>query len=203
VISGQSLPAFLEREVFAPLGMVDTAFTIAPDRVDRLASCYTRGLDKRLELTDDGESSAYQRRSFYSGGGGLLSTARDYWRFCEMLLAGGTLDGTRVIGSRTLDFMTRNHLPGGADLSRYATGSFAETAYDGVGFGLGFANKLDPVRNGYPASRGTYFWGGLASTLFWVDPVEELVVVFMTQLIPSSTFNFRGQLESIIYAALD
>jgi CubicO group peptidase (beta-lactamase class C family) len=99
--------------------------------------------------------------------------------------------------------MTRNHLPGGVDMSQFATGSFSETAYEGVGFGLGFANKLDPVRNGFPCSVGSFFWGGLASTLFWVDPAEELVVVFLTQLIPSSTFNFRGQLESIIYAALD
>ena len=88
-------------------------------------------------------------------------------------------------------------------MSQYATGSFSETIYEGVGFGLGFANKIDPVGNGFPASAGSYFWGGLASTLFWVDPREELVVVFLTQLMPSSTFNFRGQLENIIYAALD
>jgi len=88
-------------------------------------------------------------------------------------------------------------------MSRFATGSFSETVYEGVGFGLGFANKLDPVRNGFPCSVGSFYWGGLASTLFWVDPAEELVVVFLTQLIPSSTFNFRGQLESIVYAALD
>ncbi|MCB1702745.1 MAG: serine hydrolase, partial [Halioglobus sp.] len=114
----------------------------------------------------------------------------------------GTLDGRRVIGSRTLRFMSRNHLRGGLDMAQFATGSFSETAYEGVGFGLGFANKVDPVRNGFPASEGSYFWGGLASTLFWVDPREDMVVVFLTQLIPSRTFNFRGQLENIIYAAL-
>jgi CubicO group peptidase (beta-lactamase class C family) len=119
------------------------------------------------------------------------------------MLNQGELNGSRLLGAKTVDFMTRNHLPGGVDMSRFATGSFSETAYEGVGFGLGFANKLDPVRNGFPASVGSYFWGGLASTLFWVDPQEDMVVVFLTQLIPSSTFNFRGQLESIIYAALE
>ena len=88
-------------------------------------------------------------------------------------------------------------------MSEFATGSFSETAYEGVGFGLGFANKLNARQSGVPASNGSFFWGGLASTLFWVDPVEELVVIFMSQLIPSSTFNFRGQLEAMVYAALD
>lgn len=203
VISGETLPAFLRQHVFDPLGMTDTRFNIAADDTDRFASCYLRSPDKRLMLQDDGQASDYRERSFFSGGGGLISTAADYWRFCQMLLNGGTLKGQRIIGSRTLQFMTRNHLPGGADMSQFATGSFAETAYEGVGFGLGFATRIDPVRNGYPGSAGSYFWGGLASTLFWVDPAEELVVVFMTQLIPSSTFNFRGQLESMIYAALD
>ena len=203
VISGQSLPEYMQQAIFEPLGMVDTSFEIPPDKVDRLASCYERNLQKEVVLQDDGQDSHFTRRTFWSGGGGLLSTAADYYRFCQMLLNGGSLEGRRVIGSRTLQFMTRNHLPGGRDMSQFATGSFSETAYEGVGFGLGFANKLDPVRNGFPASVGSYFWGGLASTLFWVDPQEDLAVVFLTQLIPSSTFNFRGQLESIVYAALE
>lgn len=203
VISGQSLPEYMQQAIFEPLGMVDTSFEIPPDKVDRLASCYERNLQKEVVLQDDGQDSHFARRTFWSGGGGLLSTAGDYYRFCQMLLNGGSLEGRRVIGSRTLQFMTRNHLPGARDMSQFATGSFSETAYEGVGFGLGFANKLDPVRNGFPASVGSYFWGGLASTLFWVDPQEDLTVVFLTQLIPSSTFNFRGQLESIVYAALE
>jgi CubicO group peptidase (beta-lactamase class C family) len=202
VISGQSLADFLQEVIFDPLGMSDTRFEIEPGKVRRFASCYQRNLKKEMELTDDGQNSAYANRSFYSGGGGLVSTVSDYYRFCQMLLGGGAVDGVRIIGSRTLAFMARNHLPGGADLSEFATGGFSESAYEGVGFGLGFATKLDPVRNGYPGSVGSFFWGGLASTLFWVDPVEELVVVFMTQLMPSSTFNFRGQLENIIYGAL-
>ena len=203
VISGQSLPDYLRSTIFEPLGMTDTSFVIAPDKVQRFASCYERNLKKEMVLNDDGQDSDYTSRSFYSGGGGLVSTVHDYYRFCQMLLNGGSLEGQRIIGSRTLAFMARNHLPGGADMSQYATGGFSESAYEGVGFGLGFANKLNPVQNGYPGSVGSYFWGGLASTLFWVDPVEDLAVVFMTQLIPSSTFNFRGQLENIIYAALE
>ncbi len=203
VLSGQSLADYLRTEIFEPLGMVDTAFEIAPEKVQRFASCYERNAQRQMVLNDDGQDSHYAHRSFYSGGGGLVSTAADYYRFCQMLLNGGSLGEARILGARTLQFMTQNHLPGGVDMSRFATGSFSETAYEGVGFGLGFANKVNAVRNGYPGSVGSYFWGGLASTLFWVDPVEELVVIFLTQLIPSSTFNFRGQLESIIYAALE
>ena len=202
VISGRSLPDFMREALFEPLGMTDTSFEIPPDKVGRLASCYERNLQKEMVLQDDCRDSHFAARTFWSGGGGLLSTVGDYYRFCQMLLNGGTLDGRRVIGSRTLRFMSRNHLRGGLDMAQFATGSFSETAYEGVGFGLGFANKVDPVRNGFPASEGSYFWGGLASTLFWVDPREDMVVVFLTQLIPSRTFNFRGQLENIIYAAL-
>tara|TARA_R110002049_G_C9093669_1_gene556478 strand:+ start:243 stop:1460 length:1218 start_codon:yes stop_codon:yes gene_type:complete len=203
VISGQSLPVYLQEHLFGPLGMVDTAFNITPDKVQRLASCYERDAAKKLVCNDDGQASQFRDRVFYSGGGGLLSTVGDYFRFCQMLLQGGTLDGVRILGSRTLDYMTANHLPGDVDLEQYAMGSFSETEYEGVGFGLGFANKMDPVKNGNQASLGSFFWGGLASTLFWVDPEEELVVIFMTQLMPSSTFNLRGQLESMVYAALD
>ena len=127
----------------------------------------------------------------------------DYYRFCQMLQNGGSLDGVRIIGPRTLEFMCQNHLPDGADLSEMATGSFSETIYEGVGFGLGFAVKEDPVANANTGPAGQYFWGGMASTIFWVDPVEDLIVIFMTQLIPSGTYNFRGQLESIIYGAID
>jgi CubicO group peptidase (beta-lactamase class C family) len=202
VISGMSFPDYLQQQIFEPLGMVDTSFEISPDKVDRLACCYERG-QQQMVLNDDSQASHFAQRSFYSGGGGLLSTIQDYHHFCQMLENGGSLDGKRIIGSRTLAYMTQNHLPGGVDMSQFATGSFSETGYEGVGFGLGFAQKVNPVNNGFPASRGSYFWGGLASTLFWVDPAEQLTVIFMTQLIPSSSYNFRGQLESIVYGALD
>ncbi len=203
VISGVSLPAFLRDNIFKPLGMVDTGFGITEDKAGRFASCYERNLNKEMVLNDDGQDSRFVDPDFYSGGGGLISTLGDYYRFCQMLLNRGSLDGARILGSRTLNYMTQNHLPGGTDMSEFATGSFSESAYEGVGFGLGFARKLDAVRNGHPGSAGSFYWGGLASTLFWVDPAEELIVLFMTQLMPSSTFDFRGQLENIIYAALD
>ena len=172
VLSGQSLPEYLQETLFDPLGMVDTGFEISADKAPRFASCYERNFNKEMVLNDDGQASKYRKVSFHSGGGGLVSTASDYLRFCQMLLNGGTLDGERIIGSRTLEFMTRNHIPGGADMSTFATGSFSETVYGGVGFGLGFANKVNPVANGYPCSVGSFYWGGLASTLFWVDPVS-------------------------------
>ncbi|MEE4279651.1 MAG: serine hydrolase domain-containing protein [Halieaceae bacterium] len=201
-VSGHSLPEFLAAEIFDPLGMHDTGFSPRPDQLERFASCYTRDASKQLVLEDDAQASRFMDRSFFSGGGGLVSTAGDYLRFCRMLLAGGELDGQRIIGSRTLEFMVSNHLPGGGDLASLSMSGFSETHNEGVGFGLGFATKTDPVRNGNPASQGTYYWGGLASTLFWVDPKEELIVLFLTQLIPSSTFNFRGQLEALVYSAL-
>lgn len=203
IISGQSLADFLEQTIFQPLGMVDTGFNIRPEQQLRFASCYQHDKNKRLVINDDGQDSQFRDRVFYSGGGGLLSTAGDYQRFCHMLISGGTLDEQRIIGSRTLDFMTENHLPGGVDLAQIAMGNFSETTYEGVGFGLGFATKVDPVANGYPTSRGSYFWSGLASTLFWVDPVEELTVIFMSQFMPASVFNIRAQLEAMIYAALE
>jgi CubicO group peptidase (beta-lactamase class C family) len=193
---------YLQQTIFEPLGMRDTAFSVAPEKAARLAANYQRGPDKRLKLIDDPEQSAYLRQpSFLSGGGGLTSTTADYFRFCEMLRRGGELDGARILGSRTIELMRQNHLAGGKSLTDMAVGAFSETAYDGVGFGLGFAMTLDNVAAGSLAA-GDYYWGGAASTIFWVDPVEDLEVIFMTQLMPSATFNFRGQLKSIIYSAL-
>ena len=131
----------------------------------------------------------------------MVSTTADYLRFCEMLRRGGELDGARILGPRTLSLMHRNHLKDGLELTQMAVGGFTETTYDGVGFGLGFASTLDEVRNG-GIGQGDFYWGGAASTIFWVDPEEELSVVFMTQLMPSGTFNFRGQLKNLIYASI-
>ena len=156
-----------------------------------------------IQLIDDPASSTFlQPPSFLSGGGGLTSTTADYLRFCEMLRGEGKLNDERIIGSRTLRLMRSNHLPGGTDLSKMAIGAFSETAYDGVGFGLGFAMSLSEVGAGALGVED-YYWGGAASTIFWVDPIEDLVVVFMTQLMPSATFNFRGQLKNIIYSAIE
>jgi CubicO group peptidase (beta-lactamase class C family) len=203
VISGQPLDRFLRDRIFAPLGMHDTGFEVPAAARSRLATCYARGPGKRLVVEDDAEQSRYAREvTLFSGGGGLVSTARDYLRFCEMLRCGGAFAGARILSRKTVEWMTLNHLPGGQDLGACALGPFAETKYEGQGFGLGFSVVLDRVRGATPASPGTYGWGGAASTLFWIDPAEELVVIFLTQLVPSRTFDFRGQLQAIVYGAI-
>lgn len=202
VISGKPFGQYLQDEIFGPLGMKDTSFSVAPEKADRFCANYQRGPDKKLKLIDDPATSAFARPAgFESGGGGLTGTTDDYMRFCEMLRRGGELDGARILGPRTLEMMHMNHLAGGQDLSTIALGSFSETANDGVGFGLGFASTKGQVETG-SLGAGDYYWGGAASTIFWVDPKEELSVVFMTQLMPSGTFNFRGQLKSLIYSAI-
>ena len=201
-ISGQRFDVFLKDNIFDPLGMNDTAFVVAPDKIDRFCANYRRGADKSLKLIDDPATSTYLKEpAFFSGGGGLTSTTEDYLRFCEMLRRGGELDGARILGPRTIALMHRNHLKDGRDLTSMAIGGFSETANEGVGFGLGFAMTLDSVRNG-TLGEGDYYWGGAASTIFWVDPVEDLTVVFMTQMMPSGLFNFRGQLKSIVYSSI-
>ena len=201
IISGQSFSDFLRERLFEPLNMVDTDFSVPDDKAGRFAACYSRGADKSLTLEDDPTTSHYRhRRNFYSGGGGLVGTATDYAAFCEMLRQGGSFNGQCLIGRRTLQLMTRNFL-GGRSLAQMALGAFSETANEGVGFGLGFASTLDEVASA-TVGAGDFYWGGRASTLFWVDPIEQCYAIFMTQLIPSSTFNFRGQLKNIIYAAL-
>lgn len=201
-ISGKRFDKFLQDEIFDPLGMKDTSFFVAPEKAARFAACYRRGPDKKLALMDDPTASTYLKEpTFFSGGGGLTGTSADYLRFCEMLRRGGELDGNRVLGPRTIEMMRMNHLKGGADLTQMAIGSFSETANEGVGFGLGFASTLGQTQTG-TLGVGDYYWGGAASTIFWVDPKEDMAVVFMTQLMPSATFNFRGQLKSIIYSSI-
>ncbi len=203
VLSGKPFDEFLRERVLDPLEMDDTDFFVPEHKLPRFAANYSRRADKTLRLEDDPARSPYARPpSYLSGGGGLVSTARDYFRFCRMLLGGGQLDGARILGRKTIELMTHNHLPGGADLSALAFGQFAETTYDGVGFGLGFSVQLDQVRAQLVGSPGEYAWGGAASTLFWIDPREELIVIFLTQFMPSGTFNFRGQLKALIYPAI-
>jgi CubicO group peptidase (beta-lactamase class C family) len=202
VISGRSFDDYLREVIFEPLGMADTGFVVRPGALDRFAANYNRTADKSLELFDDPRTSAYlEPRPMLSGGGGLASTAPDYLRFCEMLRRGGELDGSRVLGERTVRFMARNHLPGGVTLGDFAIDRFGDIGA-GTGFGLGFAVVADPVELQSIASAGEYSWGGAASTLFWVDPVEDVVVIFMTQLMPAFTFDFRKQLRQLVHQAL-
>jgi CubicO group peptidase (beta-lactamase class C family) len=204
VISGECFDHYLQATIFDPLGMVDTGFFVPEEKAERLAALYTRGSSKQLTLLDDPEKSRSLRMpSLLLGGGGLLGTTVDYLRFCQMLLNGGQLGGARVLGRKTIELMSANHLPGGGTLRDFAfPGGYGEVGFDGMGFGLTVAVSDGPVATVAEGSPGEYMWGGAASTLFWIDPVEELVVIFMTQLIPSGTFNFRGQLKALVYSAI-
>jgi CubicO group peptidase (beta-lactamase class C family) len=205
IMSGQRFDDYLNRVIFGPLGMHDTAFWVPEAKAARFAACYIRDPAKNLVLMDDPASSGYrQQPSFLSGGGGLVSTTGDYLRFCQMLLNGGELNGTRVLGRKTVELMTSNHLPPGRDLQSVAfPGGYGEVGFPGMGFGLTVAVTGPPTATEVIGSAGEYMWGGAASTIFWVDPVEDLIVVFMTQLLPSGTFNFRGQLKALVYPALN
>ena len=203
VFSGQPYDQYLRQHIFEPLGMVDTGFTVPASKVDRFAANYRRDRNKKLVLLDDPLTSHYTGDvTFFSGGGGLVSTAHDYYRFCQMMLNGGELEGARILGRKSVELMTMNHLPGNRDLTDLAVGSFSETTYEGVGFGLGVSVTLDLAVAQSIGSVGEYGWGGAASTAFWIDPLEDLIVIFMVQFWMSGTFNFRGQLKSIVYPAL-
>jgi CubicO group peptidase (beta-lactamase class C family) len=205
LLSGQRFDDYLRTQIFEPLGMLDTGFSVSADQRGRFAANYVR-LPGSVEATlmDDPADSPYTRpQTLFSGGSGLVSTAADYLRFAEMLRRGGELDGQRILGPRTIAYMTKNHLPDGLDLASLAPpGMFSETRFEGIGFGFGFHVLVDPVRAQVPVSVGEYGWGGMASTAFWIDPVEDLVVIFLTQLVPSTTFDFRNQLKAIIYGAI-
>ncbi len=203
-ISGQSLEDYFAEHIFKPLGMGDTFFTVPADKAHRIPDCYTFDPANRMKLIDKaGADSAWAgKHIFQSGGGGLASTLADYNRFCRMLLNGGTLDGATIIGRKTLDLMTANHLPGGGDLTQHSKSLFSEAEMAGIGFGLGFACNVDPAATMLAGSAGEFYWGGMFSTAFLVDPEEDLTMVFMTQLSPSSTYPIHRELRSMIYAAL-
>lgn len=202
-VSGQRLDDYFAEHIFRPLRMDDTGFVVPADKTDRLVDCYTFVPGKGRVLYDRGAASAWSRApTQLSGGGGLVSTALDYHRFCRMCLNGGELDGARIVGRKTLELMTMNHLPGGGDLAAMSRSLFSEATNAGVGFGLGFAVNIDPAKTMIPGSVGEYYWGGMFSTAFFVDPVERLHMVFMTQLSPSSTYPIRRELKTLIYAAL-
>ncbi|WBB82208.1 serine hydrolase [Micromonospora sp. WMMD882] len=203
VISGQQLDDFLADRIFRPLGMTDTQWWVEGDDAERLGALYVPDpRTGRVLRHDQFGDLARQKPSLLAGGSGLISSAYDYHRFTQMLLRGGELDGVRLLGPRTVRFMTRNHLPGGQDLGALSVGGFAETVFEGIGFGLGFAVVQDPVPSRLPSSVGEYYWGGVASTAFWVDPVEEVTTMLFTQLMPSSVYPLRPQLRQLVYSAL-
>jgi CubicO group peptidase (beta-lactamase class C family) len=203
ILSGLPFDRYLDERILGPLGMVDTSFSVPESNVDRFAANYAPHAGApRYRLVDDPLSSPYTRpRTYFSGSGGLVSTAADYLRFCRMLANGGHLDGVRIIGPRTLRLMTINHLPGGKDLATVAQ-TAGETAREGVGFGLGFAVLIDQAVAQIIGTPGEFYWGGAASTAFFVNPVEDLIMIFLTQLRPSSTYPIRRELRATTYSAI-
>jgi CubicO group peptidase (beta-lactamase class C family) len=204
IVSGQSLDAFFEDHIFKPLGMHDTSFTIADDKRHRLTHNYARSpITGKTSLADSPEKTLYAPgRTFLSGGGGLLSTVSDYHKFIDMLRLGGSTKSARILSRKTVAYMTSNHLPNNETLMDRASGSFSEVSYGGTGFGLGFSTVIAPNYTATVSSLGNFSWGGLASTFFWVDPVEDMSVILMTQLMPSGTYPLRPQLTQLVYAAL-
>lgn len=203
VISGMALDEFFRTRIFDPLGMIDTGFSIPARDADRLTTNYSRRKDGSLHVADAPKTSRYlKQRAFLSGGGGLASTAADYLRFSSMLLNKGELDGARLLGRKTVDYMTCNHLPSGGDLTSMGQPVFSETSYDGIGFGLGFSVMLDPAKAQVVGTPGEYAWGGMASTMFWVDPREEMIGMLLTQLMPSSSYPLRREMKVLSYQAL-
>jgi len=206
VASGLRLDDFFTQRIFGPLGMTDTAFHAGQDDM-RLAALYQPGPGGTVARLDALGQGARRPPELLSGGGGLISTAADYHRFTQMVLGGagspaGELDGARLLSPRTVAYMGRNHLPGGLDLEAFGRPLYAESPFRGIGFGLGFAVVIDPVRGEVICSAGELSWGGAASTTFWIDPAEQLTVSFFTQLMPSSAYRIRPQLRQLVYQAL-
>jgi CubicO group peptidase (beta-lactamase class C family) len=205
-LSGMSFGEFLRTRLFEPLGMHDTAFHVPQDKVERFTSCYQPETpDRGLKRQDDARESTYAKPPLLeSGGGGLVSTAHDYLRFCRMMLHGGTLDGVQILSPKTVALFSLNYLPEGREIADMALpGMFSESGYAGVGFSLGCGVNIDVAKTRLPGSLGEYFWGGAAATAFWIDPREELTVVFMTQVIGSpARLTLRRDLRTLVYSAM-
>jgi CubicO group peptidase (beta-lactamase class C family) len=202
VISGQPLDVFFAEHILGPLGMDDTFFAVPDSKIERLASSYTKSPEGGMTLTEDAAGSGFRAGKVrqLSGGGGLVSTVDDYLRFAEMQRRGGALGDVRLLGPRTMALMASNHLPG--DLASMGQKVFSEVPFDGIGFGLGGAVMLDPARAQTLGNPGDFGWGGMASTVYWVDPAEDMVVIFVTQLMPSSSYPNRKELRALVYSAL-
>lgn len=202
-VSGQSFGSFLEERIFTPLQMQDTFFQVPSDKVNRFGTNHTFNPESgELEVSDRPESSNFvNRQTFESGGGGLISTAADYMRFSQMVLNGGELDGERIIGSKTLEYMTQNHLPGIFGDHGQHPGNQLPGFANGTGFGLGFAVAEDQTAVGGIGSDGEYYWGGAAGTIFWIDPVEELIGIVMIQHM-NVQIPLRATFKALTYGAI-
>jgi CubicO group peptidase (beta-lactamase class C family) len=196
------LDEFFATRIFEPLGMTDTGFFCDEGSLDRLAELYVYARGDAYRPGGAMSVAATRPPAMFSGGGGLVSTAHDYHRFATMLLQGGALGEVRLVAPSTIALMSTNLLPGGADLESLAQDSFSEVSMSGIGFGLGLSCVIDQARNRMPTSEGTVSWGGAASTTFWVDPSEDLTVVFFTQLLPSSSYPIRRELQRLVYQSI-
>ena len=204
-LSGQTFGEFLRTRLFEPLGMVDTAFFCPPEKIDRFCTCYAPEPDGRLKVQDDAQKTTYAAPpALESGGGGLVSTIHDYMRFCRMMLHGGILDGARILGPKTVAMFSLNYLDGGRELAAMApAGAFSESSYDGIGFSIGCGVNVDVARTRLPGTEGEFFWGGAASTAFWIDPKEDLTVVFMTQVMGTDArLTLRRDLRTLVYSSI-
>jgi CubicO group peptidase (beta-lactamase class C family) len=205
-LSGQTFGEFLRTRIFEPLKMTDTAFSVPANKLDRFASCYMPKKGGGLEIQDDAQKSPYlEPPKLESGGGGLVSTAHDYLRFCRMMLNGGELDGVRLLSPKTAEMFSLNLLPDDRMMSDMvpAEGMFSEAGYAGVGFSIGCGVTCDLAKTHVPGSVGEYFWGGAAATAFWIDPKEDLTVVFMTQVMGTEArLALRRDLRTLAYAAI-
>ena len=202
-ISGQSFGEFLQERLFDPLDMRDTFFQVPPDKIDRFLPNHGWDAENgKLVAFDDGEFMDYTGGTMMeSGGGGLVSTARDYLRFAEMMRAGGELHGVRILSPKTVEYMAADHLPGSIDAGGEGERPIVNLLNLGSGFGLGFGVVRDPVLTGVIGSPGEYSWGGAAGTIFWIDPVEEIVVVSMIQLM-GSPWPLRAEVKVLSNAAI-
>jgi len=204
-LSGQSFGSFLKERLFGPLKMEDTGFFVPPEKLARFTSCYQPAQGGGLKLQDDAQASTYDHPPpLESGGGGLVSTTHDYMRFCRMMLNGGELEGARILSPKTVELFSRNFLPDDREVMEMSTpGAFSESSYAGVGFSIGCGVNVDVARTRLPGTEGEYFWGGAASTAFWIDPLEELAVVFMTQVMGSDArLTLRRDLRTLVYSAM-
>ena len=201
IVSGKSLAQFIQEKITEPLDMHDTGFSLPNEKSNRLTALYEFTEDNPLNLLESPRDSGFiSQVTTYSGGAGMVSTANDYFRFTEMLRRKGEFNGDRLVGRKTVEYMTANHLPG--DLADMGQATFNETSYEGIGFGLGFAVVLDPAKTQVLCSRDEYGWGGAASTVFWIDPREDASVIFLTQLLPSSKYPLRSELRTLVNQAL-
>ena len=201
VVSGKTLDVFLKDQIFDPLEMEDTGFCVSESKQCRFVSLYQCMPQDRLLLMESAADNPLTGPvETLSGGGGLVSTLKDYFRFTEMLRNNGSSEGHRVLGRKSVELMTCNHIPG--DLADMGQPTFCETTYEGIGFGLGMSIVIDPAKAKIIGSPGEYAWGGYASTAFWVDPKEDMTVIFLTQVIPSSAYPIRRELRVLAYQAL-